>query len=73
MTLEDVRSILTGGDTAATEFFRRKTHNKLYSAFKPVVSQKVDEVGATRADRDMMGRYESVPMWVVSRSISTMT
>jgi hypothetical protein len=62
MTLEDVRGILTGGNTAATEFFRRKTHDKLYTAFKPVVSQKVGEVGATRAYRNMMGRYESVPM-----------
>ena len=58
MTLEDVRAILTGGDTAATEFFRRKTHDTLYAAFKPVVSQKVGEVGATRAYKDMMGRYE---------------
>lgn len=62
MTLEDVRGILTGGDTAATDFFRRKTHDKLYAAFKPIVSQKVGEVGATRAYKDMMGRYESVPM-----------
>ncbi len=62
MTLEDVRGILTGGDTAATDFFRGKTQDKLYAAFKPVVSQKVDEVGATRAYKDMMGRYEQVPM-----------
>ena len=62
MTLEDVRGILTGGDTAATEFFKRKTHDKLYTAFKPIVTKKVDEVGTTRAYKDMMGRYESVPM-----------
>ena len=62
MTLEDVRGILTGGNTAATDFFRRKTNDKLYAAFKPVVSQKVGEVGATRAYKNMMGRYESVPM-----------
>ena len=62
MTLDDVRGILTGGDTAATDFFNRKTRDKLYAAFKPVVSQKVDEVGATRAYKNMMGRYESVPM-----------
>jgi hypothetical protein len=61
-TLEDVRGILTGGDTAATDFFRRKTHDKLYADFKPVVSKKVDEVGTTRAYKAMMGRYESVPM-----------
>lgn len=62
MTLEDVRGILTGGDTAATDFFRRKTHDKLYAAFKPVVSEKVDQVGATRAYKNMMARYEKVPM-----------
>lgn len=62
MTLDDVRGILAGGDTAATEFFRRKTQDRLYAAFKPVVSAKVDEVGATRAYKDMMSRYEKVPL-----------
>lgn len=62
MTLEDVRGILAGGDTAATDFFSRKTRDKLYAAFKPVVSKKVGEVGATRAYTDMMGRFEKVPM-----------
>jgi hypothetical protein len=62
MSVNDARGILTGGDTAATEFFRAKTRDKLYAAFKPVVSQKVGEVGATSAYKNMMGRYESVPM-----------
>jgi hypothetical protein len=62
MTLEDVRGILTGGDTAATDFFRRKTQDKLYTAFKPIVSTKVNDVGATRAYKNMMERYASVPM-----------
>lgn len=61
MTLEDVRGILSGGNTSATDFFRRKTHDNLYGAFKPVVSQKVGEAGAARAYKDMMGRYENVP------------
>lgn len=62
MTLEDVQGILAGGNTAATDFFRRKTSDKLYTAFKPVVSQKVGEVGATKAYKDMMGRYQTVPL-----------
>jgi hypothetical protein len=61
MSVDDVRGILSGGDTAATEFFRRKSQDKLYAAFKPVVSTKVNEVGATRAYKDMMGQYQSVP------------
>ena len=39
MSLEDVRGILTGGDTAATEYFRHKTHDKLYVAFKPTCQE----------------------------------
>lgn len=62
MTLQDVRGILTGGDTAATDFFRNRTQDSLYTAFKPIVSRKVDEVGATRAYKAMMSRYESVPL-----------
>ena len=62
MTVDDVRGILTGGDTAATQFFKRTSEKKLYAAFKPVVSKKVDEVGATRAYKEMMGRYEQVPL-----------
>ena len=62
MSLDYARAIVTGGDTAATDFFRRTTHDKLFAAFKPVVSKKVDEVGTTRAYKEMMGRYESVPL-----------
>ena len=69
MTLDDVRGILTGGDTAATDFFRRKTHDKLYAAFKPVVTKKVDEVGATRAYKDMVGQASALPMLGKSSSL----
>lgn len=62
MTLDDARAIVAGGDTAATDFFKRKTNDKLYAAFKPVVSKKVDEVGSTRAYKAMIGQYDSVPM-----------
>ncbi|HPO20395.1 MAG TPA: DUF4197 domain-containing protein [Rubrivivax sp.] len=62
MSFEDVRGILIGGDTAATDFFRAKTSDKLYAALEPVVSKKVDEVGATKAYKAMIGQYEAVPM-----------
>lgn len=62
MTLDDVRSILTGGDTAATQYFSSKTRDKLYATFRPVVAGKIREVGATRAYQDMMQRFEDVPM-----------
>ncbi len=62
MTFGDARGILTGGDTAATDYFRRKTQDRLFASFRPVVSKKVDEVGATRAYKEMMGGYGSMPL-----------
>ena len=61
MTLEDARGILQGGDTAATEFFRQKTSEKLYEAFKPVVSSSMQQVGVARAYKDFMAPVESLP------------
>jgi RNA binding exosome subunit len=61
MTIEDARKILNGGDTAATDFFKSKTHDKIYSAFKPIISSSMDEVGVTHSYKEMMGKYESLP------------
>jgi RNA binding exosome subunit len=61
MTFEDARGILNGGDTSATEFFKRKTHDKIYDAFKPIISSSMDEVGVTRSYKEMMGKYETIP------------
>jgi len=63
MTFDDARKILNGGDTAATEFFKTKTHDKLYDAFKPVIASSMDEVGATRSYKDMMSKYERFRLW----------
>jgi RNA binding exosome subunit len=61
MNFEDARKILSGGDTAATEYFKQKTHDKLYDAFKPVISSSINDVGVTRSYKDMMGKYETIP------------
>jgi hypothetical protein len=61
MTFEDARGILNGGNTSATEFFKKKTHDKIYNAFKPIISSSVDEVGVTRSYKEMMGKYETIP------------
>lgn len=61
MTFDDAKKILSGGDTSATDFFKDKTHDKLFAAFKPVISSSINEVGATRSYKDMMSQYESVP------------
>jgi hypothetical protein len=61
MTFDDVRRILSGNDTAATDYFKGKTTGKLTEVFKPIVSNAMNEVGVTRQYKQLVGRYESIP------------
>ena len=61
MTFEDARNILKGGDTAATDYFREKMHDKLYGSFKPNISASMNEVGVTRLYKKMMEEYTRIP------------
>jgi hypothetical protein len=48
MTLQDARGILTGGDHAATDFFRRVAGEALAARIHPIVAQATESVGVTR-------------------------
>lgn len=61
MTFEDAQSILNGHDTAATDYFRKKTYNSLYNEFKPVISSSMNKVGTVRTYKDLMSKYASLP------------
>jgi hypothetical protein len=61
MTFNDVRRILTGGDTAATEFFKEKTSASLAREFRPIVEKSMSEVGATKQFRELVDRYQTIP------------
>jgi hypothetical protein len=61
MTFEDARKILSGNETAATNYFKGKTTDKLTAAFRPVVDKSMNEVGVTRQYNELVGRYESIP------------
>ncbi|HEX6692129.1 MAG TPA: DUF4197 domain-containing protein [Burkholderiales bacterium] len=39
MTVQDAKGILSGGETAATEYFRRTTQDTLRKRFRPIVAQ----------------------------------
>jgi hypothetical protein len=79
MTIDDARKILSGNETAATDYFKSKTSGKLTAAFRPVVEKSMNDVGVTRQYKDLVGRYESIPFassvvfdidsYVVSRAI----
>ena len=48
MSFDDARRILTGGDTAATDYFKRQTTADLTTAFAPIVHDAMLKVGVVR-------------------------
>ena len=48
MSVSDAKSILTGGNTSATEYFRRTTSADLTARFLPIVKKYTDQLGVTQ-------------------------
>ena len=49
ITFEDAKRLLTGGDTAITEYFKSKTWDELYNKFLPVIHETAQQVGVTQS------------------------
>ena len=45
MTPQDAKGILTGGETSATDYFKRTTHAQLHERFLPIVKKSTAKVG----------------------------
>jgi len=45
MTVQDAKGILTGGETAGTEYFKRTTSDQLRKRFLPIVKKSTAKVG----------------------------
>jgi hypothetical protein len=61
MTFDDARRILSGGDTAATTYFKDKTTPQLTVAFRPVVEQTMAKNGVTRQYNALVSQYKAIP------------
>jgi Protein of unknown function (DUF4197) len=61
MTIDDAKQILDGPATAATDYFKGKTTDKLTTAFKPVVEKSMSRVGVTQKYETLLGRAENIP------------
>jgi hypothetical protein len=53
MSVQDAKGILTGGDTAATDYFKRSTSAQLTQRFLPIVTTWTNKVG-------LAGQYNSL-------------
>jgi hypothetical protein len=67
MSFDDVRRILNGGDTAATDYFKSKTTKNLQAAFLPSVTDVMNQVGVNQQYNALMSKYKDVPF---SKSIT---
>jgi hypothetical protein len=61
MSFDDARKILTGGDTAATEYFKAKTSTQLTPAFRPSVESAMDQTGVVKQYKQLTGGVGSLP------------
>ncbi|HNR13044.1 MAG TPA: DUF4197 domain-containing protein [Thermodesulfobacteriota bacterium] len=69
MSVQDATGIVNGGDTAATDYFKTTTSDRIYGAFKPIISASINEVGVTQAYQAMMGKYTSLPFMPSASSL----
>jgi hypothetical protein len=61
MTINDAVGILKGGDSAATTYLRNKSTAALTEAFKPVISNSLDKVDATKYWNTVFTTYNKLP------------
>ncbi|MCL4798037.1 MAG: DUF4197 family protein [Burkholderiales bacterium] len=59
MTVQDAKGILTGGDDAATQYFRRTTSDALTKRFLPIVKQMTAKVDLARLYNQYAGQAAS--------------
>jgi hypothetical protein len=56
MSVQDAVGILTGGQDAATQYFRRTTSEKLTQRFLPIVSRETGKVQVAQRYNDVAGK-----------------
>jgi hypothetical protein len=56
MSVQDAKKILTGGDTAGTEYFKRTTQSQLAQRFLPIVKKATDRVGLAQQYNSLAGQ-----------------
>ncbi|MFM2377328.1 MAG: hypothetical protein RLZZ165_2425 [Bacteroidota bacterium] len=62
MTISDARSILSGPDNAATEYFKGRTTTALTEKFTPVISNALNSSNATKYWTDITTTYNKIPL-----------
>lgn len=60
MSFSDAKGILSGGNTAATEYFKRTTSQELTTAFKPIVESAMGKTGVVQKYEGMTKQMQGL-------------
>ncbi len=60
MSVQDAKSILTGGDDSVTKFFASKTREPLTGKFLPIVTKVTDRIGLARQYNALAAKGEQL-------------
>lgn len=78
MSVQDAKGILTGGETSATDYFRRATSEQLQQRFLPIVTRWTEKVGlATQynalvergSQLGLVGKDERIEHYVTEKAL----
>lgn len=56
MSIDDAKGIITGGDDAATAYFRKNTESALTAKFLPIVKKNTEKVGLAQRYNALAGK-----------------
>lgn len=70
MSITDAIGILRGGDFAATNYFKDKTTAALTEAFRPVITNALKKVDATKYWSDVFSTYNKISSTPVNTDLS---
>ncbi len=62
MTVTDALSIVRGGDTAATEYFRDRTESTLTDRYRPIIENSLRETGFYDRYQTLQSAYNRLPL-----------
>lgn len=62
MTITDAMSIVRGGDTAATSYFRQRTEADLRQRYLPIIQSNLQQIGFYNQYQQLLSAYKRLPL-----------
>ena len=70
MSFEDAQGLLKGGDTAATDYFKKKTWDRLFQTVSPSMKKTLDRYSVSQKYDQALQAYNKIPLTVKPKLIS---